>query len=248
MIKEALEYVAGRVRPEFVPVAKRLGLRSPDYAPMDLPVDEFQGEPLKFSTLTSMIDYANAAYSLDGEGMPIAPSTQLILQVVSACEVRLLLPVSEHRTRRCIAVAMPQQRKQYFDGYIPLETFIIWMAGFDDTGDKHVVLKAVSKVSTGTTIDYADDGITQKVDVKRGVHLVERADLKPIVRLCPLRSFLDSSLIRTQSDFILRVCSKETGIDVGLFEADGGAWEADQMQNIKLYLKTHIHVPAIVLA
>jgi hypothetical protein len=107
------------------------------------------------------------------------------------------------------------------------------------TGDDfEYVLSYASKLAGGTQIEGDDDGITQKVGVKRGVSgtLKEKEALKPIVKLSPFRTFREVE--QPESEFLLRVrLNKDDIPTVALFEADGGAWVNQATQNIVDYIQ-----------
>lgn len=57
------------------------------------------------------------------------------------------------------------------------------------------------------------------------------------VHLKPYRTFLEVD--QPASDFIFRMRDNH-GVDCAIFEADGGAWEMEAMQNIKSYLQKEL--------
>jgi hypothetical protein len=110
-----------------------------------------------------------------------------------------------------------------------------------DGDDSDYVLTYASKLVGGTAIDGSDDGITQEVQVKRGLSgaLKDKVSLKPIVKLSPYRTFREVE--QPQSEFLLRVrLSQNDTPTVALFEADGGAWINQATENIVQYIQTII--------
>ena len=105
--------------------------------------------------------------------------------------------------------------------------------------DFEYVLSYASKLVGGTQIDGSDDGITQEVQVKRGLSgaLKEKTALKPIVKLSPYRTFREVE--QPQSEFLLRVrLSQNDAPTVALFEADGGAWVNQATTSIVEYIQS----------
>jgi len=89
--------------------------------------------------------------------------------------------------------------------------------------DFDYVLSYASKLVGGTQIEGDDDGITQKVGIRRGLSgtLKDKVDLKPIVKLNDVPT-------------------------VALFEADGGAWANQATENIVTYIQSLVtDIPVI---
>lgn len=72
-----------------------------------------------------------------------------------------------------------------------------------------------------------DNGVSQEVEARQGVSLKSIVQVKPRVKLCPFRTFLEVQ--QPESEFILRL--DEDG-NVGLFEADGGMWRMTAKERI----------------
>jgi hypothetical protein len=113
--------------------------------------------------------------------------------------------------------------------------------------DFDYVLSYASKLSTATTVNMEDDGITQGVQVKKGSsgHLKENAALKPIVKLSPYRTFREVE--QPESEFLLRVRAADNDAPmVALFEADGGAYALQATENIVQYIQSMVvDIPVI---
>lgn len=104
--------------------------------------------------------------------------------------------------------------------------------------DFDYVLSYSSLLTGGTQIDGNDDGITQVVQVKRGISgvLKDKTALKPIVKLSPYRTFREVE--QPESEFLLRVrLNQNETPTVALFEADGGAWVNQATENIVGYIQ-----------
>ncbi|MGV8103295.1 hypothetical protein ACE15I_33430, partial [Bacillus thuringiensis] len=72
----------------------------------------------------------------------------------------------------------------------------------------------------------------QAVTVKTGVASRGNAKVPNPVQLSPYRTFVEVE--QPESKFVFRM---REGARCGLFEADGGAWKLEAMNNIKEYLK-----------
>jgi hypothetical protein len=113
--------------------------------------------------------------------------------------------------------------------------------------DFEYVLSYASRLTGGTQIEGSDDGITQEVQLKRGVSgaLKEKAALKPIVKLSPYRTFREVE--QPQSEFLFRVRLNDNDVPtVALFEADGGNWVNQATENIVQYIQSIVaDIPVI---
>jgi hypothetical protein len=116
-----------------------------------------------------------------------------------------------------------------------------------DGDDFEYVLTYASKLAGGTQIESSDDGITQEVQVKRGLSgaLKDKMSLKPIVKLSPYRTFREVE--QPESEFILRVrLDQHDAPTVALFEADGGAWVNQATESVVQYIQSIVtDIPVI---
>lgn len=119
-----------------------------------------------------------------------------------------------------------------------VETFIIRLQSeFAETEDRNNLIKLVSSLTSGSSNICEDDGISQKVTVKRGVTLKGEAVINPRVVLKPYRTFHEVD--QPESNYIFRVYSEENSVPkVALFDADGCIWQYKAIYNIKNYLRT----------
>lgn len=121
-------------------------------------------------------------------------------------------------------------------GWYEREDVIIkLMSLFDKTADLDYVLDLISKITQNSSIETADNGITQKVTARQGVDLKETTTIKPIVSLKPFRTFLEVE--QPESKFLLRVGER---VKVGLLEADGGKWTLGAKKNIADYFAVEL--------
>jgi len=117
------------------------------------------------------------------------------------------------------------------DGYMDYDTAQIKLRSqFAWTEDLEYVLDLMSKIARGDESEVRDNGVTQTVKVTRGVQVYGMAELKPVVKLRPYRTF--PGVEQPESGFLLRVKDDQ----IGLFEADGGMWKLEAKKNIHAYL------------
>jgi hypothetical protein len=109
----------------------------------------------------------------------------------------------------------------------------------EEGDDFDYVLSYSSLVTGGTQIDGEDDGISQKVQVRRGISGVLKKSevLKPVVKLSPYRTFREVK--QPQSEFLLRVrLNQDDAPMAALFEADGGNWVNQAAESIVEYIQS----------
>jgi len=85
---------------------------------------------------------------------------------------------------------------------------------------------------------YGDDGVSQQATVKSGVTSVVDVKVPNPVLLKPFRTFAEAE--QPESKFIFRLRKDDAGVTAALFEADGGAWKVQAIQNIADYLNEHL--------
>ena len=109
---------------------------------------------------------------------------------------------------------------------------------FIQNNDRDLLLKFAGTVESGTVAQYGDDGVTQKATIKTGLASKGEAILPNPVRLKPFRTFLEIN--QPESDFIFRM-REGRGVECAIYEADGGAWQIEAMQRIKVYIQNALN-------
>lgn len=184
-------------------------------------------ESIKTKSLTAIIDYIGANIDkLDPE--------KIIIQVIDHESVRIMSALDfVYRGREYYIWAQAETPEIRLNNFTDRESFnIMLQSRFADVADRADVLRSIGKMRYENEVKMEDDGITQTVASKAGVALVREDQIPNPVRLAPFRTF--SEIEQPISPFILRVDDK---CNVGLFEADGGAWKNKAMQSIKDYLE-----------
>ena len=110
---------------------------------------------------------------------------------------------------------------------------------FAENADRNNLLNFASKVSNDTKFALDDDGVSQKVEVKRGLSgaLKDEATAPSIVKLMPYRTF--SECDQPESEFLFRM-KDSGGIVCTLFEADGGFWKQTARESIAAFFKKEL--------
>lgn len=196
-------------------------------------------ESLKVYSLGAVRDYVAANRdALDLE--------KLIVHVVSPQVVRLSGPLEERaRNRESYVEATAQNLTDNFLGkWTAHDEFVIGLqTRFEARADLATVLKLVGNISGEQVRTSADDGITQSVTARSGIALKADAIVPNPVTLVPFRTFRE--VAQPTSLFALRVNSN---MQVGLFEADGGAWRLNAIADIAAWLKANLPTTVAVLA
>ncbi len=136
--------------------------------------------------------------------------------------------------RQVFAVAeLPDVRTFGFDRYYDKEGFTIALhVHFVPTPEIVYPLRIASMIETVTKSE--DNGIAQTVALRTGSAQLEMSDLKPRVILAPFRTFRDVE--QPQSEFLFRVKQEGQSPTLALFEADGGKWKIEAIENIRRFL------------
>ena len=101
--------------------------------------------------------------------------------------------------------------------------------------DRDALIGVASNIMSGTIAEYQDTGISQKATLKTGIQEAEDRLLPEKVTLRPYRTFLEVE--QPKSEFIFRAQdSRNSGVQLALYEADGGRWKMDAMGAVKEYL------------
>lgn len=101
--------------------------------------------------------------------------------------------------------------------------------------DLDYILRISSSITAEHTTSAEDDGIVQRVGLKRGVTLKAEEALQPRVVLAPYRTFADIDQILVPFIFRARISGDEA--ELALFEGDGGRWKIAAQASIKKFLQ-----------
>ena len=221
MIEKALKYIVGLNNPEL----KEINGQTYSDKPLQRISHNPKADPIQMHTLSSLVDYIKSEADVIPDKMFIHIKSPTILD--------------EERTREYMVEVNALVPEFRFNQFMDHENFCINMQSkfinSEDT-EKALLLKFAGTVEAGTVADYGDDGITQKATVKTGIASKGEAVIPSPVTLKPYRTFIEVEQPLTQ--FIFRMKQdKYEGIQCALFEADGGAWMIDAMDNIRMYLE-----------
>ncbi len=226
MIKEAIEYILKLKRPEVIETDER------KYSTIDIkPIYEPKCNPLKVYNLDSLVKYLiNDPDSKLKDTKIINVINPLAVVVESS-----LFGKFKQREQYIIADYSDLIPNISFGRYLSIEEFIIMLKSkFIMTEDLEKVIKVVGNITDENVTNYNDDGVTQKVTTKTGIARVGEVALPPKIKLKPYRTFVEVE--QPTSEFLLRAKKGYEGIEFALYEADGGAWKKEAINNISIYL------------
>jgi hypothetical protein len=201
-------------------------------------------EPLAAYTLAAVSDYLAA----NRDALDLL---KLVVHVVSPQIVTISGPIMERaRNREVYVKATALNLADGFLGkFTSHEDFIIGLQSrFVESVERAAVLRAIGTIKNESVKSVSDDGITQTVQAKAGTVMVAEAAVPNPVTLAPYRTFREVE--QPASAFVLRANQGRPGglPEVGLFEADGGAWRIVAVERIALWLRTSLPEGVAVLA
>ncbi len=229
MLKEALKYLVGLGRPELV--------HTEDGWWTDRELERVSFNPkaqgIKLSTLTSLVDYIKS-------GVDAMPTEKMVVHVVNPLEVRLFSGLDDERLRETLAVVSGNVPDFKYGTYMGHEEFLIALQAKFLPGEyRERLLAFAGTVENGTVSSYGDDGVSQKAVIRKGVAGKEEAIVPNPVPLKPFRTFVEVE--QPESAFVFRMRDDGSGgVKCAIFEADGGAWKNNAMDNIKNYLQEQL--------
>lgn len=234
MLKEFVQYLLDLKRPELVETGgNTYSTRSLNRLNVEHDVNS-----INVRSLSGLVDYVKSNFDHE---------RPVMIHVESPTKVNVFDALNDVNDRRVYLKAGALLPTITFERFIDREEFqIMLQACFVPNDHKLTVIKLVSSIVEDSGVTTTDDGLSQRVTAKTGVASVGNVELPNPVKLKPFRTFAE--VAQPESEFVLRL--KEGG-RVGLFEADGGAWELNAMANIAEYLEKElaeeIHVQKVVI-
>lgn len=246
MIAKAMEWIKEHTTPNIVK------LNGTTWA--DKPMHEVQHimglEKVELFTLTSLVEYLRSGIDVPNEFVGhvfinvMAPDRVKVYSEANKCnhyvrtdiaDVSAVLPAVKigkwvDQTEFCIMM-----RANFIDSdYTDADGTIL----LPDT-DKDALIKVASNIISGSIAQYEDTGISQRATLKTGIQEQEDKLLPEKVTLRPYRTFLEVE--QPKSEFLFRAQDdKYNGVQLSLYEADGGRWRLDAMEAVKAYLSERL--------
>ncbi|MHC1744868.1 MAG: hypothetical protein AB9873_17825 [Syntrophobacteraceae bacterium] len=238
MIRAAIDRVIDLARAEIIDVATR------KYATKELkPIYEPQPPLLKLSTLTSLVDYVQANF--DQHEHPFK------VHIMSPILVNLISEIHGPFQQRSVFVAADHNEPSKFKPgtYYDLEEFCILLrTSFVPTQFVADLLKVFGNVKGEAVSQWSDDGVSQSVQAKAGIALVQDVPIPSPVALQPYRTFRE--IAQPESPYIVRAKANEgKAPSVALFECEGDQWAVfpRAVDAIKGFLREALPEATIIL-
>lgn len=230
MLRDFLEKLLELKRPETIEIGER------QYSTINIePVYEPECNPIRVYNLDSLVRYLK-----DSPDKGISDTK--IINIVNPTKVEVessIFGKFKQREKYIVADYYDLLPDISFGKYLSIEEFIITLKSkFIMTEDLENVIKVVGNITDENVTNYNDDGVTQKVTAKTGIARVGDVALPPKIKLRPFRTFIEVE--QPESEFLLRAKKGYEGITFALFEADGGAWKKQAINNIATYLSENL--------
>lgn len=199
-------------------------------------------QPITLHTLTGFVSYVNEVV----EDKDHEERKDLVIHVKAPDAVHIFTGNDEDFAHRELLAAVGFAELlgpagMVYGQFMNLEAFnIALQAVFENSEDKERLLLLVGTVRQEEVATSTDDGVSQTVIAQAGVVASTRATVPNPVRLKPYRTFREVE--QPESLFVVRMKRGNEGTlpTVALFEADGGRWKLDAIENIRKYLADKI--------
>lgn len=187
---------------------------------------------MELSTLTGLVDF------IDRNPDALDPARDFI-HVEGPRSVAIVSGIQGPRNQRFTYARTAIEMKRFpFDQYLEPEAFVIALnTMFVESEDLTKVVQLAGNVTNERSVTVQDDGITQEVGQRRGIALRDKAEIVNPFSLNPFRTFREIN--QPGSPFILRMKGGGDGgppVVCALFEADGGEWELEAIDEIATWL------------
>lgn len=227
MIKEAMEFILKQ--------SKKAEFHTKyEEVYTDVPLNKIE-EPtrraLETKSLSSVVEFIKDNF--DGD-------VKVLVNVVDEQQVLVQTELNDNMVREVVLNVEAEIPDKTLNSYMDLEEFNIQLQSqFVPTEDSAKVLQIIGNLRSENVKNLGDDGITQMVEVRKGVTMAQDEAVPNPVHLKPFRSFTE--IAQPESPFVFRLKQRSDDVVYGaLFEADGGAWKNAARQSIKEYLNKEL--------
>lgn len=190
--------------------------------------NEIACNTLRVSTLTGLVDFIE-----DPKNAELVKDA--FIHVKSYNEV-LLKSHLKYKRKIYELIVEALYDGTYPDNYdtTPEQMIIYLQTKFLPTSDQGRLVKILSNFKVEYSIENDDDGVTQIIEQKSGVHLKQKEKVDPIAILKPYRTFME--IEQPLSEFLFRIRKDNHGVSANLYLTDGGIWKQEAILRIKEYL------------
>ncbi|HDR3524224.1 hypothetical protein OCD90_25825 [Bacillus pacificus] len=222
MIKAAIEYVVGLGNARIEEInGQKLSTQ-----PMHV-IKKPTAKTITVNNLSGLVAYIKSKF--DGDH-------PLMVHIESPTSVSCFTQINNDYNRSDFIQVEALLPRFSFERYHDSENFNISLqSAFVPNTDRDLMLKVVGNIKEEAVNTVGDDGVSQSVVAKMGVATVGNVKVPNPVLLKPYRTFVEVE--QPESNFIFRM---RKGPECALFEADGGAWKLEAIDNIKEYLTAEL--------
>lgn len=184
-----------------------------------------RAEPLEVNSLSGLVDYMKSEFrSMEND-------KKLLLHVESPTKVVIYSELDKDRKRESVIEATASLDSFPYGRWQDSEDFIINVLSLIQRDlDADAIRQCASQIRIEGGADLSDNGVSQTVTIKEGATL-SKAEVPSPAELRPYRTFLEVE--QPSSPFVFRI--NKNG-NCALFEADGGIWKHEAMENVSQYL------------
>lgn len=199
-----------------------------------------QPDTLVLHSLQGMVDYIDA-------NRDQLVGAECLVHVASPTSVRVVSQLKERAARFTYveAIATDLWTPKVDRHMSLLDTNIALQSLVTDAHDRAVVINLVGNVTEKAEVHVEDDGFTQKVGTRAGVHTVAESTVPNPITLAPFRTFREVE--QPKSPFVLRIHrGNGDSPTVTFHEGDGGAWKLEAVERVTAWLTDKVGDFAII--
>lgn len=184
-----------------------------------------RAEPLEVNSLSGLVDYMKSEFrSMEND-------KKLLLHVESPTKVVIYSELDKDRKRESVIEATASLDSFPYGRWQDSEDFIINVLSLIQRDlDADAIRQCASQIRIEGGADLSDNDVSQTVTIKEGATL-SKAEVPSPAELRPYRTFLEVD--QPSSPFVFRINRRG---ECALFEADGGIWKHEAMENVSQYL------------
>ena len=224
--KDTAQYLVEKVGKPFIHTMEDDGRQFSDKVMH--PILEAQAPTINVTSLKALVEYLK-------ENVDEIESTVMV-HVVSPTRVELKSPeFGSHRQRDLYMTADCSEvlPDLILGRYLDQESFLIMLkASFTPAGAREEIINIASAVAAKAELELKDDGVSQDVNIKKGVNRLQNIQVPSPIKLYPYRTFVEVD--QPESEMIFRI-SQDPGFM--LKEADGGAWRNKAIKKVQDWLE-----------
>ena len=194
----------------------------------------FAPDTMFVNTLTAFVNYLKAAI----KNREIVST--LYINIISPTKVCAYSPLTKFGERDTVATADRYNFTPFnFGCKYDFESFVVALRSkFSESDGTKALLECLRKVTSSNEVGTEDNGITQVVTAKNGLHLNAGVQVTPIWALKPHRTFTE--IEQPESLFLLRMTQSGDSTQYALHETDGNAWAVSAMNSIGDWLRAKL--------